>query len=128
MQPSDIAMMFKRVLVLEDNFIIAMEAEDILKSLGVGAVEIATNIEQAEVLLAQEAFDFVLLDVNLGTQTSFHLAENLLGKSVPFGFVSGYGENSIFPPALRGLPRITKPFNEDSLGSLLAAMFQPPGT
>ncbi|WEZ85126.1 response regulator [Rhizobium sp. 32-5/1] len=118
--------MFKRVLVLEDNFIIAMEAEDILKSLGVGEVEIATNIDQAEALLSQEVFDFVLLDINLGSQTSFHLAEKLLGNGVPFGFVSGYGENSIFPPTLRSLPRITKPFNEESVGSLLAAMFQIP--
>lgn len=128
MQPSEIAMMVKRVLVLEDNFIIAMEAEDILKSLGVAEVAIATNIDQAEVLLAEETFDFVLLDVNLGSQTSFLLAEKLLDRGVSFGFVSGYGENSIFPTALRGLPRITKPFNEDSLGSLLSGMFQAPGS
>jgi len=119
-QPSEMAMTFQRVLVLEDNFIIAMEAEDILRSLGVADVSIATNIEQAEALLSEETFDFVLLDVNLGSQTSFRLAETLLERRVPFGFVSGYGEDSVFPVAFRAVPRITKPFNEDSIGSLLS--------
>ncbi|OJF97867.1 regulator [Pararhizobium antarcticum] len=113
-------MTFRRVLVLEDNFIIAMEAEDILRSIGVADVTIATNVEQAETLLLEESFDFVLLDVNLGAQTSFLFAEKLLDRRIPFGFVSGYGEDSVFPLAFRAVPRITKPFNEDSIGSLLS--------
>jgi DNA-binding NtrC family response regulator len=125
-QSSEIAMPLRHVLVLEDNFIIAMEAEDILKSLGVSQVSIATNIEQAEALLSQATFDFVLLDVNLGAETSFRLAEKLLQQGIAFGFVSGYGENSIFPASLRALPRITKPFNEDSLGGLLSQAFDAP--
>ena len=111
-----------RVLVLEDNFIIAMEAEDILKSLGVEHVDIATNLMQARDLVAKGPYDFALLDVNLGTETSFDFAESLVVAGTPFGFVTGYGEGAVFPAGLRHLPRITKPFNESSMSHLLAGI------
>lgn len=120
MIPTNIPASIKRVLVLEDNFIIAMEAEDILGSLGIEHVAIATDLTQARALIQAQAFDFVLLDVNLGAETSFEFAEMLVAQSIPFGFVTGYGDNSIFPAALRDSPRITKPFNENSVGGLLA--------
>lgn len=110
----------RRVLVLEDNFIIAMEAEDILRSLGVEHVEIASNLAEAGALIEAQSFDFAFLDVNLGKETSFDFAGILIVRGVTFGFVSGYGEDSIFPVALREIPRISKPFDESSMASLLA--------
>ncbi|WP_416236816.1 response regulator [Rhizobium sp. CC-YZS058] len=112
----------KRVLVLEDNFIIAMEAEDILRTLGVEHVDIATNAAQARGLLDEQAFDFALLDVNLGNETSFDFADLLTARMTPFGFVTGYGESAVFPAELRDRPRITKPFNEVSMGQLLQSV------
>ncbi|KQY32884.1 response regulator [Rhizobium sp. Root483D2] len=120
MTPTEIPVSIKRVLVLEDNFIIAMEAEDILKSIGVDYVEIAGNVAEAEALIAEKSFDFALLDVNLGSQTSFDFAAILIERGVAFGFVSGYGDDFVFPPALRDISRITKPFNESSVAGLLA--------
>ncbi|OBZ92629.1 regulator [Pararhizobium polonicum] len=98
-----------------------MEAEDILRSLGVEHVEIAGNLAEAGVLIEAQPFDFALLDVNLGSQTSFDFAALLAARGMPFGFVSGYGENSFFPAALRKIPHITKPFDESSMARLLAA-------
>jgi CheY-like chemotaxis protein len=112
----------KRVLVLEDNFIIAMEAEDILRTLGVENVDIATNVAQAKLLVEEHAFDFALLDVNLGSETSFEFAQVLVERNTPFGFVSGYGESAMFPGSLRDRPRITKPFNETSMSHLLVSV------
>ncbi|TCQ10443.1 response regulator receiver domain-containing protein [Rhizobium sp. PP-F2F-G36] len=112
----------KRVLVLEDNFIIAMEAEDILRTLGVETVDIATNVAQAKQLVDEHAFDFALLDVNLGSETSFDFANILVSRDTPFGFVSGYGESAMFPGSHRDRPRITKPFNETSMSQLLASV------
>jgi CheY-like chemotaxis protein len=116
----------KRVLVLEDNFIIAMEAEDILRTLGVENVEIATNVGQAKTLVEEHAFDFALLDVNLGSETSFDFANILVARNTPFGFVSGYGESAMFPGSHRDRPRITKPFNETSMSQLLASVSADP--
>ncbi|KQR69518.1 hypothetical protein ASG25_16750 [Rhizobium sp. Leaf384] len=112
----------KRVLVLEDNFIIAMEAEDILRTLGVETVDIATNVAQATQLVQDHVFDFALLDVNLGNETSFDFANILIARDTPFGFVSGYGESAMFPGSHRDRPRITKPFNEISMSQLLASV------
>lgn len=111
----------KRVLVLEDNYIIALEAEDILRSLGIEHIEIASDTAEANRLIEAQSFDFALLDVSLGNETSFDFAGLLLARGVAFGFVSGYGDDSVFPVALRDIPRISKPFNETSMGSLLAS-------
>ncbi len=120
MTPKEIPVSIKRVLVLEDNFIIAMEAEDILKSIGIDHVEIAVNIAEAQALIEKQSFDFAFLDVNLGSQTSFDFAGRLIEHGVAFGFVSGYGDDFTFPATLRDISRITKPFNESSMAGLLA--------
>lgn len=117
---TEIPVSIKRVLVLEDSFIIALEAEDILKSIGIDHVEIACNVDDAQLLLAAQCFDFALLDVNLGSQTSFDFAETLIERGLAFGFVSGYADDFVFPPALRNIPRITKPFDQGALAGLLA--------
>jgi CheY-like chemotaxis protein len=118
---TEIPVSIKRVLVLEDNFIIAMEAEDILKSIGIDDVDIAGTIAEAQALIEEHFFDFALLDVNLGSQTSFDFAGILIERNIAFGFVSGYGDDFVFPPALRDISRITKPFNESSVAGLLGA-------
>lgn len=117
---TEIPLSIKRVLVLEDNFIIALEAEDILTSIGIESVEIAGNVAEAQALIAEQSFDFALLDVNLGSQTSFDFAGLLIERGIAFGFVSGYGDDFVFPPALRDISRITKPFNESLVAGLLA--------
>ncbi len=116
----------RTVLVLEDNFIIAMDAEEILASLGIQQVTIAANANQALELLALQAFDFVILDVNLGDHTSFVVADALIARGMPFGFTSGYGDAEHFPTYLRHVPRIDKPFNEKTVGQLITAG-TPPG-
>ena len=113
------------MLVLEDNFLIALDAEDMLKTLGVGHVEIAINLGQATALIAEQQFDFALLDVDLGRETSFDFARKLVTLGIPFGFVSGYEENADFPAPLRAYPRLPKPFNEEMLRDLL--MMAPQG-
>ena len=118
----EIPVSIKRVLVLEDNFIIALEAEDILKSIGVDHVEIACNVAEAQALIREQSFDFAFLDINLGSQTSFDFAALLIERGMAFGFVSGYGDDFVFPVALRDISRITKPFNESSMASLLASV------
>lgn len=120
MTPTETSVPIKHVLVLEDNFIIAMEAEDILKSIGVDHVEIAGNVAEAQALIDEQTFDFAFLDVNLGSHTSFDFAAILIERGIAFGFVSGYGDDFVFPPALRDISRITKPFNESSVASLLS--------
>ena len=108
-------MTVQRVLILEDNLIIAMEAEEILRLIGVKEVEIASNLEQAVNAIHTERYDFAMLDVNLGESMSFGFARLLTERGIAFGFVSGYPDTLDFPPDLRHVPLLNKPFDEAAM-------------
>ncbi|SCB14776.1 CheY chemotaxis protein or a CheY-like REC (receiver) domain [Rhizobium hainanense] len=108
-------MTFQRVLILEDNLIIAMEAEEILHLVGIQQVEIASNLEQAVNAIHSEHYDFAMLDVNLGESTSFGFARLLMERGISFGFVTGYSDTLDFPADLRHVPLLNKPFDEQSM-------------
>lgn len=108
-------MTVQRVLILEDNLIIAMEAEEILHLVGIEQVEIASNLEQAVNAIHSDSYDFAMLDVNLGESTSFGFARLLAERGIAFGFVSGYSDTLDFPPDLRDVPLLNKPFDEQSM-------------
>ncbi|WP_245430369.1 response regulator [Rhizobium tropici] len=108
-------MTFQRVLILEDNLIIAMEAEEILRLVGIQHIEIASNLEQAVNAVHSEHYDFAMLDVNLGESRSFGFARLLMDRGISFGFVSGYSDTLDFPADLRHVPLLNKPFDEQAM-------------
>ncbi|KRB50446.1 regulator [Rhizobium sp. Root708] len=112
-----------RVLVLEDSLIIAMEAEDILRAIGVETIRICSSIAQATEALEGERFDFALLDVNLGEVMSFDFARRLVAENIPFGFVSGYSDTLDFPEELQNRPLLVKPFDETAMLEFLQRLF-----
>ncbi len=118
-----LGMKANRVLVLEDSLIIAMEAEDILRQVGVDAIGIASSLEQAMEATKRETFDFALLDVNLGEVMSFDFARHLASIRIPFGFVSGYSDTKDFPEDLRNVPLLVKPFGETAMRDFLQKLF-----
>ena len=83
----------ERVLVVEDNFLVAAEVEDVLKGLGIKTVLLAANNAEAQNLIAQEAPDFALLDVNLGAEDSEPTAKVLEKSDIPFIFLTGYADD-----------------------------------
>ena len=105
----------REVLVLEDSLIIAMEAEDIFRSLGADMVHIASNLQQAQGYVDKNRIDFALLDVNLGPTMSFDFARALRERGIPFGFSSGYPDNAEFPEDLREIALLRKPFGDDMI-------------
>ena len=105
----------KDVLVVEDNMIIALDAEDIMRKFGVGTVRSASSVAQALREISDRPPEFALLDVNLGTETSFEIAKRLTEIGVPFVFATGYGEQVAFPPEFSDAPKLRKPYSIDSL-------------
>ncbi|MFN4015202.1 MAG: HWE histidine kinase domain-containing protein [Reyranella sp.] len=105
----------KDVLIVEDNMIIALDAESSLLRAGVESVRVASSVAQAMRAIATRAPDFALLDINLGRETSFAVAEHLASIGISFVFTTGYGEDIAFPPKLLGVPRIRKPYTGDAL-------------
>lgn len=105
----------KRSLVLEDNAIIGMEAESQLLDLGAEVVDVASTVARAMELIANHAYEFVLLDVNLGNETSRHAAEALRAAGIPHAFSTGYGEVSWGTTDACPMPVLTKPFETRAL-------------
>jgi len=98
-----------KVLLVEDSLIIALDAEDVLQSFHAD-VTVASTLEAALDLLAHTTPDFVILDINLGDQTSFAIADRLADMEVPFFFASGYGEQARLPMEHRARTVVQKPY------------------
>jgi CheY-like chemotaxis protein len=110
------------VLLLEDEFVIALDAEQILKDLGVATVETAANLSEAAKCAQQRRFDLALLDVNINGETSFELAQSLRQQGVRVVFASGYDLNRTRPDGDAGI-YVNKPYTSERLrDALLAAI------
>jgi len=105
----------RRALVVEDNVIIGMEAEEQLRDLGAEAVDLASTVARALELIAGTDYEFALLDANMGTQTSRDVAVALTAAKVPYAFLTGYGEVAWAPADAVPIPVLTKPLDARSL-------------
>ena len=108
----------KRVLVVEDEAILALSIEDILDELGCAVVGPALSVKQAEMLAAEERLDAAVVDVNMGDGFTFSVAAQLRQRSIPFFFSTGYGAAGI-PAEFADVPVLPKPYSEAALGAAL---------
>jgi len=107
------------VLVVEDNLLIAETIRDMLEDCGCAVLGPAPDINQGLQLLNGEQPDGVLLDINLGGTLSFPLAATLQAQGVPFVFMTGYDEGTLFPVEFRAVRRISKPFDAKDVAEVL---------
>ena len=110
-----------RVLVVEDEMLVAMNIEDMLLDLGHEVAGLASRLEPALSLAREGAFDLAMLDVNLAGQQSFPIADVLIARGIPFLFATGYGSKGI-AEAYRDRPVLQKPFRTRDLGEALDRM------
>ncbi len=115
----------KRILVVEDEALIAAMVEDMLKDLGAVVVGPASTIEKGLALAGSEAIDVALLDVNVRDQRIDPVADVLRGRGIPMLFATGYGSN-IFADK-RTCSWIDKPYTQETLASALAKVLRPTG-
>lgn len=119
-------MMFsgKRVLVVDDEFLVAMGLEDNLRSLGYVVVGPVGTLDGAMTAAAHEQVDAAILDVNLAGEAVYPAAAILAERGIPFIFCSGYTGNVRMPPEFAGTPRVAKPYTSrviaDALEELLS--------
>jgi DNA-binding response OmpR family regulator len=109
-----------RILLVEDEAIIALEVETLLKQASFEVVacgSLQSGLSEAD----KQPFDAAVLDVNLHGQMSFPLADALAAKNVPFIFVSGY-ELEIVPRQHRRRPFVGKPFLAQKLLKALSGV------
>lgn len=108
------------VMVVEDNIIISMDAEDIMNSLGASSVTVASNVSAALTAIEETNFSFCLLDVNLGTETSEPIAKALEEKNIPFAFATGYGDASEVTKRFEAAPVVQKPYEISAVSNAFA--------
>ncbi|MGH6956540.1 MAG: response regulator [Caulobacteraceae bacterium] len=111
-----------RLLVVEDEALVAMELEDMLGGMGCVVVDVAGTVSRGLALAGDEAvpLDGAILDVNLGGEQVFPVAERLASRGVPFVFCTGYGHLGLAGPFAR-VPTLAKPYNERQLRDLLVS-------
>jgi DNA-binding response OmpR family regulator len=108
----------RRVLVAEDEFVIALEIEDTLRRAGYEVVGPAATAGEAARLAAAGPLDAAVLDLGLRDGTAIPAADVLAARGVPFVFLSGYGRESL-PGHLRGRTVLDKPCTAERLPAAL---------
>ena len=114
----------RRVLVIEDEMLVAMEFESLLQRQGCAVLGPASTVDRALALLAHDQPDAALLDLNLNGERATAVAVALKARGVPFVLVTGYGEAQSSEPELQGAPRVDKPVNHQELVRALAHVLE----
>lgn len=105
-----------RVLIVEDETIIAMTAEDMIADIGCVVAATAASLEEATAAVAAGGFDVAMLDINLNGKQSFPAGMMLLDRRIPFIFTTGYG--SAGPTAeFSAVEVVKKPYRAADLAS-----------
>ena len=107
-----------RVLVVEDEAMIAMLVEDMILDFGSEVVGPASKIEDALALARDVELDAAILDVKVGEAVVFPVADLLRERGIPFIFATGYGSGGL-PARFVGSPTLPKPFSYDLLARAL---------
>ena len=110
----------KRILVVEDEPLVAMLLEDMLIELGFEVVGPALRLDAATELAGREPLDGAILDVNLGEARSDAVAAALAERGIPFAFATGYAA----PGGAWGerVPVLRKPFRQDAVGAVVETL------
>ena len=107
----------RRVLIVEDESLVAMLLETILEDMGCVPVGPAATVDEG-LRMASEPVDAALLDVNVAGRQVFPIAQALKDRGVPFVFSTGYGEGGL-PDEWRGHSTLQKPFTEAAVRDAL---------
>lgn len=111
----------RRVLVVEDEALVAMLVEDALLDAGAVVIGPVATVVEALALLERELPDVAVLDLNLAGETSTPVADALASRGVPFVVATGYGADGL-PPGHAEVPVLAKPYDPDDLTSALGRL------
>jgi CheY-like chemotaxis protein len=102
-----------KILVVEDEPLLAMASADLLADSGCTVTGPASSVKQGMQLIEQEAIDGAILDINLRGEMVFPLADALAERSIPFVYVTGYGK--LLRACNHGRPVLQKPYSNQQL-------------
>ena len=108
----------RRVLVAEDEFLVYLALEEELRANGFDVVGPFTTVADVNATIRNEPIDCALLDINLGGEMIFPVADELAARNIPFVFLSGYASVAV-PERYRAVAKLDKPYDP---AKLLAAL------
>lgn len=119
---SDNRLSGRRILLVEDEMLVAMLLEDMLADLGCEVVGPAASVDKAlKTIETAGAIDAAVLDVNLFGAKSYPVADELVARNVPFTFSTAYGKKYLDDGYAR-FPLLQKPFSQQNLGNAIARL------
>lgn len=108
-----------RIMLVEDDALVALDLADLLRELGHDVAGPYSTVRSALAGCRSGAVDFAILDFNLGQETSAPIADELTARGLPFTFVTGYRRASL-PDAYRDAPLLSKPVSTRALAEAIA--------
>ena len=111
----------RRVLLVEDEMIVAGMLRRMLIDLGYQVVGTATFVDEAIQMLEDSSIDAAILDINLEGEMSYKVADELTSRGIPFVFSTGYGAEGL-PETYKSTQILKKPFRRSGLGDALASL------
>lgn len=108
----------RRLLVVEDEFLIALDVRATVADLGGWVVQLASHLDQALDQARTADIDAALLDVNVNGAHIYPVASVLRERGIPFAFVTGY-DDLMLPDGFAGAPLLKKPFCRDDIARVL---------
>lgn len=113
----------KRILIVENECLVALHLEDVLTGMGHQVVGSCTRIEAAIAVARERNIDFAILDVNVAGRPSFPVADILRQRGIPFVFASGYGLEGLVD-GYRNETALRKPYDLEELRQAITRIFQ----
>lgn len=117
----------RRVLVVEDEFLVALDLKSLLEGFGCAVLGPVGSVAEALACLDPDPPDAALLDVQLAAGNTAGLARTLIGRGVPFVVMTGYDRAHLTEPVLRDAPLLGKPLDEAALRRTLLDLLGPGG-
>lgn len=114
----------KRILIVEDEFLVALHLEDLLTAMGHQVVGPARRVTEALDLARASEIDFAVLDINLAGSRSFPVADVLRARGIPFVFATGYGTDGLID-GYRHETALRKPYAAGELADAIARAIPP---
>jgi DNA-binding NtrC family response regulator len=110
----------RRILVAEDEGLIALDLEAMLQGFGCEVIGPLSEIADILSVIRTQSVDGALLDVNLRGRQVFEILPEFISRKIPVVLTSGYDDAMLFPHVFRKLPRISKPFDQATLRRVCA--------
>jgi CRP-like cAMP-binding protein/CheY-like chemotaxis protein len=126
--PLDMGLPRARILIAEDNYLIATEVAEFVRGCGYAVAGATPSVEKGLALIAKDAVDGAVLDIDLAGTPSFPMCRALAAKGLPFLFLSAYSPNTVVPREFSMALHLTKPLVAADLKSALQTLVgAPPG-